>query len=201
MHSIENQIVDSSFSAIINAPIEQVDIPKWCFTLPEKEYQGCSPAHIAAGFTTAPDGTRMSINVETIGGSLMVQHYLETLGEKDHLILDSDSDVFTPNGRVTIHETRHPHDFTGNVAAEDMCQPAIILDLLQPPAEIVDSAKIVLDKIQEQRVYPHSSQSIPQFLEMQVVNIRFDRAVATLQCHIVWRGNFIIVEIPHRDYS
>jgi hypothetical protein len=105
MHSLENQIVDSSFSAVINAPIETVDIPKWCFNLPEKEYQGCSPAHIAAGFTTAPDGTRMSINVETIGGSLMVQHYLETLGEKDHLILDSDSDVFTPNGRVTIHVT------------------------------------------------------------------------------------------------
>jgi hypothetical protein len=105
MHSLENQIVDSSFSAIINAPIEKVDIPTWCFNLPEKEYQGCSPAHIAAGFTTAADGTRMSINVETIGGSLMVQHYLETLGEKDHLILDSDSDVFTPNGRVTIHVT------------------------------------------------------------------------------------------------
>ncbi|NEJ84230.1 hypothetical protein GR268_48250, partial [Rhizobium leguminosarum] len=27
------------------------------------------------------------------------------LGEKDHLVLDSDSDVFTPNGRVTIHVT------------------------------------------------------------------------------------------------
>ena len=101
----ENQIVDSSFTAIINAPIEKIDIPKWCFSLPEKEYQGCSPAHIAAGFTTAPDGTRMSINVETIGGSLMVQHYVETLGDKDHLILDSDSDVFTPTGRVTIHVT------------------------------------------------------------------------------------------------
>ncbi|MER8411735.1 hypothetical protein [Mesorhizobium sp. M0618] len=105
MHSIENQIVDSSFSAIINAPIEKIDIPKWCFNLPEKEYQGCSPAHIAAGFTTAADGTRMSINVETIGGSLMVQHYHETLGEKNRLILDSDSDVFTSNGRVTIHVT------------------------------------------------------------------------------------------------
>lgn len=101
----ENQIVDSSFSAIINAPIRQIDIPEWCFTLPEKEYQGCSPAHIAAGFTTAADGKRMSINVETIGGSLMVQHYIETLGQKDHLILDSDSDVFTPNGRTTIHVT------------------------------------------------------------------------------------------------
>jgi len=101
----DKQIVDSSFTAIINASIEKIDIPTWCFTLPEKEYQGCSPAHIAAGFTTAPDGTRMSINVETIGGSLMVQHYVETLGEKDHLILDSDSDVFTPTGRVAIHVT------------------------------------------------------------------------------------------------
>ncbi|MBY5542360.1 hypothetical protein HFO60_20420 [Rhizobium leguminosarum] len=105
MHSVENQIVDSSFSAIINAPIEKIDIPRWCFTLPEKDYQECSPAHIAAGFTTAPDGRRMSINVETIGGSLMVQHYVETLGEKDHLILDSHSDVFTPSGRTTIHVT------------------------------------------------------------------------------------------------
>ena len=101
----DNQIVDSSFTAIIKAPIEKIDIPAWCFSLPEKEYQGCSPAHIAAGFTTAPDGARMSVNVETIGGSLMVQHYLETLGKKDHLILDSDSDVFTPTGRVVIHVT------------------------------------------------------------------------------------------------
>jgi hypothetical protein len=101
----DNQIVDSNFTAIINAPIERIDIPKWCFSLPDKEYQGCSPAHIAAGFTTAPDGKRMSINVETIGGSLMVQHYVETLGEKDHLILDSDSDVFTPTGRITVHVT------------------------------------------------------------------------------------------------
>ncbi|AXA37799.1 hypothetical protein [Rhizobium leguminosarum] len=105
MHRVQNQIVDSSFSAIINAPIEKIDIPQWCFTLSEKDYQECSPAHIAASFTTTPDGRRMSINVETIGGSLMVQHYVETLGEKDHLILDSDSDVFTPSGRTTIHVT------------------------------------------------------------------------------------------------
>jgi hypothetical protein len=100
-----NQIVDSSFTAIINAPIEAINIPEWCFNLSERDYQGCSPAHIAAGFTTAPDGKRMSINVETIGGSLMVQHYVETLGKKDHLILDSTSDVFTPSGRTTIRVT------------------------------------------------------------------------------------------------
>ncbi len=68
-----------------------------------KEYQSCSPAHVAAGFTTAPDGKRMSINVEIIGGSIIVEHYIETRGSKSHLILDSTSDVFTPNGRTTIH--------------------------------------------------------------------------------------------------
>jgi hypothetical protein len=98
-----DEIVDSSFTATIRAPIEKIDIPAWCFSLGEEEYQGCSPAHIAAGFTTRPDGRRMSINVEVIGGSLMVQHYVETLGQKDHLILESVSDVFTPTGRTTIH--------------------------------------------------------------------------------------------------
>jgi len=98
-------IVDSSFSAIINAPIEKIDIPQWCFTLPEHEYQGSSPAHVAAGFTTTAEGKRMSINVEVIGGSLMVQHYVEKLGRKDHLILESVSDVFTPSGRTTLHIT------------------------------------------------------------------------------------------------
>ena len=35
----DNTLVQSSFSATINAPIEKVDIPSWCFTLPESEYQ------------------------------------------------------------------------------------------------------------------------------------------------------------------
>jgi hypothetical protein len=97
------EIVDSSFTAIINAPIEKIDLPTWAFTLPEHEYQASSPAHVAAGFTTSPDGKRMSINVEVIGGTLMVQHYVETLGRKDHLILESVSDLFPPAGRTTMH--------------------------------------------------------------------------------------------------
>src|ERR1700731_1957555 len=101
----DREIVDSSFAAIISAPIEKIDIPAWCFSLSEQEYQSCSPAHITAGFTTAPDGKRMSINVEIIGGSMIVEHYVETLGNKKHLILDSTSGVFTPSGRTTIHVT------------------------------------------------------------------------------------------------
>jgi len=98
----DNTLVKSSFSAVINAPIEKVDIPTWCFTLPESEYQSCSPAHCSAGATTAPDGRRMSINVEILGGSPMVQHYVEEIGQPDHLRLISKSDVFTPTGRIKI---------------------------------------------------------------------------------------------------
>jgi hypothetical protein len=98
----DNTIVKSSFSATINAPIEKVDIPSWCFALSESEYQACSPAHCSAGATIAPDGRRMSINVEILGGSLMVQHYIEELARPDHLRMVSTSDVFTPTGRTKI---------------------------------------------------------------------------------------------------
>jgi hypothetical protein len=99
----DNTLVESRFSAIINAPFESVDIPAWCFTLPESEYQSAAPAHNACGATTGPDGRRMSINVEIIGGSLMVQHYVEEIGEPDHLRLVSNSDLFTPTGRTKIN--------------------------------------------------------------------------------------------------
>ncbi|MGZ6102623.1 MAG: hypothetical protein ACXWM4_16010 [Gemmatimonadaceae bacterium] len=98
----DHTLVESSFSATINAPIENVDIPSWCFTLPESEYQACSPAHCSAGATTTADGRRMSINVEILGGSLIVEHYVEEVGQRDHLRLASDSDVFTPTGRTKI---------------------------------------------------------------------------------------------------
>jgi hypothetical protein len=96
----EHLIVDSSFSAIINAPLEKIDLPAWCFTLPDEEYQGCSPAHVATGATTARDGRRMAINVEVIGGTLMVQHFTELVAEKRHLVLQSVSDLFTTAGRT-----------------------------------------------------------------------------------------------------
>ncbi|MGC4055152.1 MAG: hypothetical protein QM757_40455 [Paludibaculum sp.] len=100
----DNTLVQSSFSATIHAPIEKIDISSWCFTLPESEYQSCSPAHCSAGATTAPDGRRMSINVEIPGGSMMVQHYVEEIGEPSHLRLVSISDVFTPTGRTKVEK-------------------------------------------------------------------------------------------------
>jgi hypothetical protein len=44
----------------------------------------------------------MSINVEMIGGSLIIQHFVEDIAEPDHLRLVSHSDLFTPTGRTNI---------------------------------------------------------------------------------------------------
>lgn len=72
-------ITESSCATVVKAPIEFVNISTWPFNLPDAEYQRCSPAHIAAAATTTDDGRRVSINIETIGGSLMVQHYVEDI--------------------------------------------------------------------------------------------------------------------------
>ena len=95
-------ISESSFKAIINAPIEQVDLADWVFSIPDAEYQRCSPAHIAAGSSRTADGKRMCINVEMIGGSIVVQHFVEDVAEPDHVRLVSLSDTFSPNGLTRV---------------------------------------------------------------------------------------------------
>ena len=96
-------LVDSEKTATINAPIERVDIADWLLHLPDAEYQRCAPPdHIAAGATTTDDGQPMSINVEMIGGTLMVQHYVAEIHEPHHCRMVSLSDVQTPAGWTKI---------------------------------------------------------------------------------------------------
>ena len=96
-------LVESEKTATIHAPIERVDIADWLLHLPDAEYQRCAPPdHIAAGTTTTDDGRPMSINVEVIGGSLMVQHYVADVHERHHCRMVSLSDVQTPAGWTKI---------------------------------------------------------------------------------------------------
>ena len=95
-------LAESSFSHIIRAPIERVNIADWLLHLPNAEYQRCCPpAHIACGTTTTDDGRSMSINVEMIGDSLLIQQYVGEITEPDHCRMVSISDVFSPAGRTT----------------------------------------------------------------------------------------------------
>jgi len=88
--------------AIINAPIEKIDIADWLLNLPDAEYQKCSVNHIAAGVTSTYDGKPMSINVEMIGEALVIQHYVATEHRADYCRMLSQSDVITANGRTKV---------------------------------------------------------------------------------------------------
>lgn len=104
MKVLDQILSKSSYSAEIDVPLEQVDIAKWLFTLPEAEYQRCCPPdHIAAGVTWTDDGRRMSINVEMIGTGLVVQHYVADEAGKTYVRMNSISDVFTSNGRTQVN--------------------------------------------------------------------------------------------------
>ncbi|BBX61771.1 hypothetical protein MSAS_09450 [Mycobacterium saskatchewanense] len=88
-------LCESSAKFTINAPSSLIDITDWLYTLGDQEYINCTPrskAHLAAGTTTTPDGRRMSINVEDIGGVLIVEHYVEDISEKLHCRVHSISD-------------------------------------------------------------------------------------------------------------
>ena len=94
-------------SDIINAPLDQIDISSSCFSLPDDEYQGCSPTHFAARPTTASDGRRMSINDEVIGGTRMVQHSVKQVADGRHLVLNSVSNPVTQN-RIRLFDATSP---------------------------------------------------------------------------------------------
>lgn len=91
-------LADAIATAVIDAPIEAVDLADWLFTLGDAEYQRCAPGeHIAAGATTTDDGRPMSINVEQVGGALAIQHYIGEVVTPAHCRLVSLSDTFTPS--------------------------------------------------------------------------------------------------------
>jgi hypothetical protein len=98
----ENALSHSVVTAIIHAPIEKVDIADWLLQLPDQEYQRCSKDHIAAGVTSTYDGVPMSINVETIGDALVIQHYVAVVHEPHYCRMLSVSDSITKNGRTKV---------------------------------------------------------------------------------------------------
>ncbi len=98
----ENALSASSVSAVINAPIEKINIADWLLNLPDAEYQRCSVNHIAAGITSNFEGIPMSINVEYVGSALVVQHYIFDQYRADYCRMLSVSDTITAGGRSKV---------------------------------------------------------------------------------------------------
>jgi len=92
----------SSFEHVIDVPADRVNIADWLFHLGNEEYERCCPPdHIACGYTHTDDGQPMSINVETIGASLVIQQYVAEVYEARYCKMVSTSDVFPFSGGRT----------------------------------------------------------------------------------------------------
>jgi hypothetical protein len=99
----DKQLSSSAYTHNIQAPIDTIDIAAWLFSLPEAEYQRCCPPdHISCGNTSTDAGVPMSINVEMIGQTLMIQHYVAETSTPTLCRMVSTSDAFTPNGRTRV---------------------------------------------------------------------------------------------------
>ena len=70
------KLFQTTCEAQINAPKEVLNLHDWVFSLSDKDYQTTARGHIGAGSSTHVDGTRTSVNVESVGGNLLVQHYV-----------------------------------------------------------------------------------------------------------------------------
>ena len=83
-----------TFTCTIALPSQQIDLYKWLINITENDYKGFSTAHRAIG-RTIMDGVEGMINVESIGGNLLIQHYKIKQKQKDLLLLQSErSDAY-----------------------------------------------------------------------------------------------------------
>lgn len=90
-------IGESIAKTIINAPIEAINLGEWMFTITSDEYAACAEGHQSAAQGRLPSGKRFSVNVEIVAGIFMVQHYIETVSERNHVVGLSPNTVFFQN--------------------------------------------------------------------------------------------------------
>lgn len=76
--------------ATIDVDAAAIDLPDWLFSLSEADYAACASGHRGIGVNGGGARTGM-INVESIGGSLLIQHYATRCAERDHVTMVSDA--------------------------------------------------------------------------------------------------------------
>jgi hypothetical protein len=80
--------MQSSSRTVIDHPADRIDLAQWLSKMTDREYQACSRAYRAAG-TFREGGTFGMVNVESIGGHLLVQHYLAKKATAHHVLMHS----------------------------------------------------------------------------------------------------------------
>ena len=87
--------VQRSAQMTLDVPSTEVDLESWLFGLSDAEYQACARGHHAAGTFRDEQGRGM-VNVESIGGNLIIQHYRAIRAES------SDIEMYSASSRVYL---------------------------------------------------------------------------------------------------
>lgn len=97
-------IAQGTNDSLINVPMELIDLTMWLFTLKDKEYVACSSGHNGMVQGRLPNGKRVSVSVETIGGNFIVNNFIEDISRRDHVRAVSNSIMWTrgPDGVYTV---------------------------------------------------------------------------------------------------
>lgn len=78
----------SASEAVIVRPVESIDLTAWLSNLTDRDYQACSRGHRAAG--TFREGAELGmVNVENVGGNLLVQHYIMASAAAEKVVMHS----------------------------------------------------------------------------------------------------------------
>jgi hypothetical protein len=80
--------VSRTAQVTLNEPCDEIDLEAWLFELSDSDYQACAKGHQGAGVFADEQGRGM-VNVESIGGNLIVQHYRLVRGGRSSVELDS----------------------------------------------------------------------------------------------------------------
>jgi hypothetical protein len=78
----------TSSQSPLDLPASRIDLTAWLAIFSDRDYQACSPAHRAAG-CFRENGTFGTINVESVGGHLLVHHYLAETFKPGRVVLRS----------------------------------------------------------------------------------------------------------------
>lgn len=78
----------------INVAATKIDLEKWIYTSSSEDYQNCSKNHLAMGVDILRDGTKCLINIESIGGHLMIHHYKGIVAKPNYTKFVSDKTKF-----------------------------------------------------------------------------------------------------------
>ena len=72
----------------LNVPSDEIDLEAWLFWLSDADYQACAKGHHGAGAFADEHGRGM-VNVESIGGHLIVQHYRCVRADRSYVEMHS----------------------------------------------------------------------------------------------------------------